>query len=329
MATIRKRGKRWQAQVRINGRAASKSFGTRREAVSWSRDAEIDLARKINGGLTLADAVERYKSEVEHDQDRATKLTYWVGVLGDVPLEDLRKRDFVEGRSRLMSERDLKPATINRYMAAISAVLTRAVEDWFLIESNPARIRSVREDNARDRVLAPPELEALIRACEASEDRGILPFVLVALGSGCRAGELTQLRWRDVDLDKGLAVLRNTKNRDTRTIPIQGYALDCLKGVRGIGNAFVFRNPTGKTPYDYYRAWDKVRRAAGISNVRFHDLRHHAASTLAMSGKSLGEIGALLGHRSPAMTQRYSHYLTEHTLALGDVLAIKTPATSE
>ena len=329
MATIRKRGKRWQAQVRINGRAASRSFDTKREAVNWSRDCESDLFKKASSGLTLSAAVDRYRAEVEHDQDRATKLAYWVVLLGDVPLEDLRKRDFVEGRNRLALERDLKPASINRYMAAISAVLTRAVEDWFVIESNPARIRALREDNARDRLLTPTELTSLIRACEASDDGCILAFVLMALGSGCRAGELVQLRWRDVDLSRGLAVLRHTKNGDIRAIPVQGYALECLKGMRGIGNAFVFRNPTGKTPYDYHRPWDKVRKAAGISNVRFHDLRHHAASTLAMKGKSLGEIGALLGHRSPAMTQRYAHYLTEHTIALGEFLAIDAPAASE
>ena len=335
MASIIKRGERYQAKVRIKGQSLSKTFRTKRDAQVWAREQEsqIDKGASVATKDTLAEVIDRYIAEKDPVKNQITMFEWYRNYMGERKLCDLRKADFVKARDALKKERSKRsgepfaPATVNRYSMNMAGVLTVAMDEWFLIENNPARIRQLKENNTRDRVLTPDEQERLVTACEVSEEVSLLPFMLIAMGSGCRAGELLNLRWKDVDLENGVAILRNTKNGDTRSIPIMGYALDTLKNHRKafatipMGGAFVFSNNTGRVPFAYHLSWDKARKAAGIPDFKFHDLRHTAASLLAMNGKTLGEVGALLGHRSIQTTRRYSHYASAHTLEMGNVLA--------
>lgn len=336
MASIRTRGNKYQARVRIKGENLSKNFTNKRDAQAWVREMEADIERgkAVGSTDTLSDVIDRYIAEKDPVKNQITMFNWYRDFMGQKKLRELRKADFVKARDALKKERNKRtgepfaPATCNRYSMNMAGVLTVAVEEWFLLETNPARIKQLPEDNARDRVLTPDEQERLLTAVEESEEVALLPFTLMAMGSGCRAGELLNLRWKDVDLEAGLAILRNTKNGDTRTIPVVGYALDSLKDYRKkfaaipMANAFVFQNSTGRAPFAYHRSWDKARKAADIGDLRFHDLRHTAASLLAMKGRTLGEVGALLGHRSIQTTRRYAHYATAHTLDMGNDLAI-------
>ncbi len=150
-------------------------------------------------------------------------------------------------------------------------------------------------------------------------------MVLFAMASGARAGELLDVRSSDLDIDRGLAIFRETKNGDTSCIPIQGKALAVLKEYLEqhsvIGNAFVFRNIGGGIRFRYRSGWIEVKNQTNITDLRFHDLGHDAASNLAKDGASLAEIGAVLGHRSAQMTKRYSHYFSGHIVELGERIA--------
>ena len=110
-----------------------------------------------------------------------------------------------------------------------------------------------------------------------------------------------------IDLATGTLRLDETKNGERRLVPVTGLALDLLRGLtnRGAGDP-VF-------PGDFRTAWGVACRRAGLVDFRFHDLRHTAASYLAMSGASLAEIAEVLGHKSLAMTKRYTHLSTDHT----------------
>ena len=335
MASIRQRNNKYQARVRIKGENLSKNFTNKRDAQSWVRkmEADIENGKSIGSSDTLSEVIDRYIAEKDPLKNQITMFKWYRNFMGHKKLRDLRKADFVKARDALKKEKNKRtgepfaPATCNRYSMNMAGVLTVAVEEWFLLENNPARIKQLKENNARDRVLTPDEQDRLVTACEESEEVALLPFMLIAMGSGCRAGELLNLRWADVDSDSGVAILRNTKNGDSRSIPIMGYALDTLKNYRRafsaipMGSAFVFQNNTGRVPFAYYRSWNDARIAAGIPDFKFHDLRHTAASLLAMNGKTLGEVGALLGHRSIQTTRRYSHYASSHTLEMGNVLA--------
>jgi integrase len=132
-----------------------------------------------------------------------------------------------------------------------------------------------------------------------------------------------------VDLARGAIRLEHTKNRERRALPLAGPALELMKARRAAhakagAEALVFpaapppprpgsRAPKGPKPVDLRYAWRRALAAAGVSDFRFHDLRHSAASYLAMNGASLAEIAAVLGHKTLAMVKRYAHLSDPHT----------------
>ena len=130
-----------------------------------------------------------------------------------------------------------------------------------------------------------------------------------------RRGEILNLKWSDVDLDRGAILLQTTKNGERRFVPLVGIALDLLKSRHADQptNSLVFPAPhCPSKPIDIVRsAWETAVEKAGISNFRFHDLRHTAASYLAMSQASLLEIGTLLGHKTVQMTKNIFSYFKQ------------------
>ena len=131
-----------------------------------------------------------------------------------------------------------------------------------------------------------------------------------------------ELRRRHIDLKRQRILLEDTKNGDTRAVPLVGPALDAINiwsKIRPIDdNKLVFPGTTPRTknkPLDIEAAWQELLKVSGITDFRFHDLRHTAASYLAMNGAGLREIGDILGHKTLAMVQRYSHLCDDHKRA--------------
>jgi len=140
---------------------------------------------------------------------------------------------------------------------------------------------------------------------------------LLAITTGARRGELVSLRWADVDVKTGRALVRETKNGEQRTLPLAGKALDALRELKLQGSArseFVFPNPSGHPgAFEHFDShWYAALEAAGIKDFRFHDLRHTTASMLGAQGASLLEIADVLGHKTLAMVKRYSHLVVDH-----------------
>jgi len=120
----------------------------------------------------------------------------------------------------------------------------------------------------------------------------------------------------DVDLKRGLLTFRETKNGETRTVPVSGYALEVLTQhvkVRRLDTPLVFPDSTGTRPLGIREAFEYAVKRAGIANFKFHDLRHTFASYLAMNGATLAEIAEVLGHKTLAMVKRYAHLSEAHT----------------
>jgi integrase len=208
---------------------------------------------------------------------------------------------------------------VNRYLAVLSHVFTIASREWDWAENNPVRrVRKLRESRGRVRCLDEDERERLLAACEASWDDRLYPLVLLAISTGARRGELMALRWRDVDLKQGRGVLHHTKNGERRAIAITGLALEILRErnrVRRIDTDLIFASSDGRAWFPL-RPWNAALRAAGIADFRFHDLRHTAASYLAMSGATTAEIAEVLGHKTLQMVKRYSHLTDSHTFSV-------------
>ena len=148
-----------------------------------------------------------------------------------------------------------------------------------------------------------------------SRNSSLYTIVVLALSTGARRGELLSLHWSDVDLTREMLTFRKTKNGETRAVPLTGYALDVLSQraqSRRRDTTLVFPNSTGTRPMSIREAFEYAVQRAGVMNFRFHDLRHSAASYLAMGGASLAEIAEVLGHKTLQMTKRYTHLTESH-----------------
>lgn len=216
----------------------------------------------------------------------------------------------------------LKPDSVRQYMDVVSGVLTVAVQELEWLPEHPMWGRKVRKpplSRGRVRFLSPEEQERLLRACQESRFPGLYPLVLLALSTGARRRELLSLRWQDVDLEHGYLRLAFTKNGERRSVPVPTMALEVLRAFR-IGRLetdWVIPRQCDKTAFPGQHAWIAARERAGLAgSFHFHDLRHTAASYLAMSGASLIEIAEILGHKTLAMVRRYSHFTPAHTQAV-------------
>ncbi len=209
------------------------------------------------------------------------------------------------------------PATVNGYLATLRHAFTLAVTEWQWLEDSPVRrVRRLGEPRGRVRFLSEEERTHLLHACQTSHNRLLYPVVVLALATGARKMELLRLTWADVDLTRARITLHHTKNRERRVLPLAGLALEevqKLAKVRRLDTPLLFPRADGRQPIDIRYAWAQALQEAGITDFRFHDLRHSAASYLAMSGASLAEIAEILGHKTLQMVKRYVHLSEAHT----------------
>jgi integrase len=242
------------------------------------------------------------------------------------------------------------PATVNRDVGTLRAMLSRAV-DWGHLTAHPMRsVRQLREDKiGRLRYLLPEEEVRLRSALQTRDDerrlereranewrreRGydewpllgtytdhLAPLVLLALNTGLRFGELTSLRWADVNLRLALITVRGeaAKSGKTRHVPLNAEAAAALKAwlcKPSDSPQFVFPGRVGAEQLvDIKTSWKPLLLKAGVTQFRFHDLRHTFASKLVMAGVDLNTVRELLGHADIKMTLRYAHLAPEHKAA--------------
>jgi len=209
------------------------------------------------------------------------------------------------------------PATVVRYMAALSHAFTIAVNDWQWLEDSPMRkVKKLKESRGRVRFLDDGERTELLTACKESSNPWLYPCVILALSTGMRQGELMGLKWQDVNLKDGYLILHETKNGERRRVPLAGLGLELLREhakVRRLDTDLLFPGTVHKTkPIDLRKPFDTALKAAAITDFHWHDLRHCTASYLAMNGASLAEIAEVLGHKTLQMVKRYAHLSDGH-----------------
>jgi integrase len=207
----------------------------------------------------------------------------------------------------------------NRALAVVSKMFSLA-ERWQMREpnSNPCHSVERNHESKRKRYLSGDELGRLVTALAAHPDREAADIVRLLLLTGARKGEVLGARWADINLGKGLwsKPAASTKQGEDHEVPLSAPAMQLLSEIsarqggkhKPLGE-FVFPSATSRTGHrvDIERDWRQLLRAAGITGLRIHDLRHSFASELASGGSSLLLIGALLGHASVNTTQRYAH----------------------
>jgi integrase len=222
-------------------------------------------------------------------------------------------------------EKGLKPATVNRRLACLKHMFRKAYEWGNCSEEKLKEIRKVkffREDNQRVRYLQPEECQALIHVCEKYPRlRHLRPIIITAMNTGMRRSEILSLKWEQVDFSRGVINLLDTSNGEERQIPINDVLAETLSDiVRSIDSQYVFVDSHGK-PYNHIReAFASACRRIGVTDFRFQDLRHTFASHLVKAGIEISTVSKLLGHKSMAMTLRYSYLAPDQMKAAVNAL---------
>jgi integrase len=205
-------------------------------------------------------------------------------------------------------------ATIAKELALMKAAFNVAIREWEWCRDNPVRRVSVgRINNARVRYCDDETLARIYQACPG----WLQPMVMLARYTGLRRENVVSLTWQQVDLARGVIVLEHTKNGDRLGIPICEPArrtLEELKPSRPHAGGPVFRQRNGEpvTGDMVTIAFRRACQAVGVTDFRFHDLRHTFASMLVQRGVDMYRVQRLLGHRDARMTQRYAHLAPEN-----------------
>ncbi|WP_024519378.1 site-specific integrase [Bradyrhizobium sp. Tv2a-2] len=226
----------------------------------------------------------------------------------------------------------------NRVVALVSHMFNRAIvwngskkdKGWAMF--NPTKGTERNPEHNRERYVDPKdELARLLTALDGHEDRQAVDILKLAMLTGCRKSEALRARWDQFKFSEGehgpegtwTKLSHHTKQKKLHHTPLSAPALLLLDGLRSAAEAkatkekvevspWVFPGRIAGQPRDSIkRAWEEIRTAAKISDVRMHDLRHSFASILASGGNSLQIIGKLLGHTNPATTNRYAHLFVD------------------
>jgi len=340
MASIEKRttndGKlSYRVKIRLKGyQAQTATFARITDAKKWAvstesairegRHAKTSEAKKH----TLTELIDRYIREVLPSKtpklrnNQTTQLNWFKSEIGAYTLADISRPMLVQCRDKLLTEigrhgKVRTPASVVRYMAALSHAFNVAVTEWEWLDDSPLRkVKKPKEARGRVRFLNNDERERLLIACQQSSNPTLYICVILALSTGMRQAELMSLQWQDVNLKDNYIILHKTKNGERRRVPLAGHGLSLLLDyakVRRLDTPLLFPSTLRPNqPITLRQPFANALQAAAITDFHWHDLRHCTASYLAMNGASLAEIAEVLGHKTLAMVKRYAHLSDGH-----------------
>jgi integrase len=282
-------------------------------------------------GIRLRDFLERrYWPTVRPtlsfwEQKRARSIldTQVLPRFGGVKLVGLRREEI----ERWQAERreQVSGSTANKELMRLGHLLNRAVA-WGYLKANPARgVKRAKEAPGRVRYLSPEERDQLLNGADetvtAKDGRtwtvhhapsaALRLYIVAALQTAARRGELLGLRWQDVDFRTRTVTFCLTKNGDTRTVPMTETLRETLQALPRTLDPAAHVFPE-RDPKVLSRSFARLVARLRLKALRFHDLRHDAASTLTMANVPQRTVMAILGHRDPRMTMRYQHLTPEH-----------------
>jgi len=338
MASIKKRTSNgqttYQVQVRLKGYPQqTATFKRLTDAKKWASDTESDIRhgrhfKTIEAKKhTFAEMIDRYIEKKLPEtpksiKQRTPQLLRWKKELGAYLLSEITASRIVEIKEKMLSEKvpngnKRSPSTVVRYMAALSHVFNTAVNEWEWMDANPMRkVKRPKEPRGRVRFLSDDERARLLNSAKQYKNPHIYAIIVLALSTGMRQGEILSLKHNDLNLKEGYLIIHESKNDERRRIPVAGHALEVLKkhnAIRRIDTNFIFYGNKPNSPYFIRNIWSELMARAEIEDFKFHDLRHSAASYLAMNGASLAEIAEILGHKTLQMVKRYAHLSDSHT----------------
>ena len=314
MASFRQRNNKWQARVSRDGHPTQvKTFNARCDAERWSRlvESEMDKGQFVSIDVaqrtTLGDLIYRYLAEVTPTMKGVTEDTIRLKAIMRNPIARWSMANLSASRIAGFRDERLKEVsggTVIRELAYLSAIINHARREWGINVPNPVQmVRKPQSPQARSRVLTDEEISKLLQALEPTGRRShwTKPAVQLALATAMRRGELLSLRWEHIDLQDRTAFLPDTKNGDSRTVPLSSVAVQVLAELPRHFSGVVI-------PVKYFTldaAFKRGVRRSGLDGVRFHDLRRTAITRMAEKLPNVIELAAVSGHKSLMVLKRY------------------------
>ncbi len=336
----------WRVRTPAGERRKQKTLGQIPKVQALQIHAEFysDMLAKRLGfdeepKYTLQEAIDSFlvysRGNKKTWKDDEMTVSKFIGFFGNVPLESLdldqverykqhRKEQFLERRGR-----SITAATLNRELACLKSVVNKALLNRRLDRNPILGLKLQREHNARDRVLSQEEFSKLLAACSEH----LKPIVKLAYLTGMRKGEITGLRWNQIDFKNRVISLTaaDTKTKEKREIPLSETLTETfsrIPRVLGSPNVFVFR---GEPIWRISTAFNAACRRAEIDNFRFHDLRHCAITNFRKAGVSDKVTMSISGHKTASMFRRYDSVDREDRRAalgrVGDFLETLNPVS--
>lgn len=334
--TVFRRGKYWHMSKQVDGvriRQAIKTARTKAEALQaeahivnqlhkkkYDEPEPPEPARVLFKNYARGAFMDYYKANNRSYADAERIVDMWCDLLGDALINEITpsmiehlKQQRLSGETQY--KRPRKPGTVKRELSVLSRIFSLAVQDDDVpITANPClKVKRIEPNDERIRYLSPDEEAALLKELEHQpQTRNIIIFAMM---TGCRRGEIFDLRWRHVDFERGVINIIKTKTKRSRVVMMNPnpVLLALMKELRAQApnagrDAFVFPSEkTGERLTDIKHSFHSALKRAGIEDFRFHDLRHTAGTWLADSGAHITVIASILGHSRTSTTERYVH----------------------
>lgn len=315
--TLKKRNGVWWVDITHDGERVRKSTKTEIKAEAqlfhdkfkselWEASKVLKIPKR-----EWKTAVVRWIEESAHKRSLLYDKVHlrWVEpFLKTVYLSDITT-DMIDSIAKKKEETGVSPASVNRMLEVIRAILRRAHKEWGWLEVVPA-VRMRKEDNRRVRWITYKEAQRLLS--ELPEH--LQDMMRFTLATGLRQANVTELKWCDVDLVRQHALVHPEDSKTGRAIPVplNQDAIDILTSRKGSHPIFVFTYKNKPVSRCNNHAWRKALFRAGIKDFRWHDLRHTWASWHVQNGTSLQELQQLGGWSSFEMVLRYAHLSSDH-----------------
>lgn len=338
----------WKAVIRKSGWPTSiKTFRLKKDAEDWSRRTEDEMVRGLfiqrspSERMTFEKAMRRYLSEVtptkrpltqSAEKNRARSLVDFFGKysLAAITTELIAQyRDArLSGQDRMKDGKAQPRAanTVRLDLALLGHLFTVALKEWGLgLPHNPVlNIRRPSPGPGRNRRLKADEELRLLAAVDKHSNPMLSWIVRIAVETGMRSSEIATLRRTQVELERRIVCLTETKNTLPRTVPLSLAATETFRlalnnPARPAETDLIFYGEPGRDgrrrPYNFNKVWGDIKKSVGVADFKFHDLRHEAVSRLVELGLSDQEVASISGHKSMQMLRRYTHLRAEDLVA--------------
>jgi integrase len=304
MASIRRRGSKYQVQIRRSGtRPVSRSFLNLKDAQAWARHMEVQADRrdlpadpKVLQRITLGELVERYRDTVSvrkrtRENEQAILNAFLRHPLCRRAVSEITQADFASYRDDRL--RIIRPSSLKRELVPLHNLYEISREEWGLpIRVNPlSKLKIANADQKRERRLRPHEQQVLMAEVLSCRNKLIAPLIEFALATAMRRGEILAMRWDHVDKPTRTLLIPKTKNGHSRTIPLSRDAIGIIDSLQRHHDRLF---PLSGNAVNL--SWQRLTRRAGLHDLHFHDLRHEAISRLFEKGLTVPEVALVSGH---------------------------------